>query len=319
MTSLFAGPSRPGPARNASLFAEPSQVGPGHNAAPAGGAEPNTAWPPRPMPLASPSPPPRLAAPDPAIQPPPLSGTDDAGDAGRLKLGPSRRRLWWIGGGIVAAALAAVIAAVLLPSPDALPPEEAAQDVKAPGPRRDAQPGPADRAAADLRDRVRRARDAAAAGVPTTPPVVDPPAGRTAPAGDPSASIRSDEPAGPRFAGKKSHKVVVDYAARPTDPAPPGLVAQIEEDPAIGLARGAYTTGNQRLFVGDLAGAVRAYREALELYPGYVGGYRGLGLAYEQVGDKQNALAALQAYVAAVPNARDIALIRKRIGHLQRR
>ena len=99
----------------------------------------------------------------------------------------------------------------------------------------------------------------------------------------------------------------------------PSLVVQSAEDPAIGMARNAYTTGNQRLFVGDLDGAVRAYREALEIYPGYVGGYRGLGLAYEQLGDKANALAALRLYVAAVPNARDIALVQKRIIHLQRR
>jgi regulator of sirC expression with transglutaminase-like and TPR domain len=111
--------------------------------------------------------------------------------------------------------------------------------------------------------------------------------------------------------------VVVDYSARPNEPAPPSLVAQGEEDPAIGKARTAYTTGNQRLFVGDVPGAIRAYHEALEFYPGYVGGFRGLGLAYEELGDTTNALTALRAYVAAVPNARDIVLIKKRIAHLQ--
>jgi hypothetical protein len=324
MTSPLAGQSRPGPARNASPFAEPSRVGPGHNASPASGAEPNTAWPPRPMPL-EPSPqPPRLAAPDPAIQAPRRSGPDDAGDADRLKLAPSRRRLWWIGGGIASATLAAIVAAVMLPGPEALPPgaseAEGAQAMQAPGSRRDPQPGPVDRAAADLRERVRRARDAAAAGVPTAPAAADHRPGRLA-ADDPAPRTRSGEPEAvpmPR-PGKRPHKVVVDYTARPNEPAPPSLVAQVEEDPAIGLARGAYTTGNQRLFVGDLAGAVRAYREALELYSGYVGGYRGLGLAYEQLGDTAHALVALRAYVAAVPNARDIALIRKRIDHLQRR
>ncbi|HEX8115137.1 MAG TPA: tetratricopeptide repeat protein, partial [Kofleriaceae bacterium] len=134
--------------------------------------------------------------------------------------------------------------------------------------------------------------------------------------------IRSDGPdsaATPRLAGKKPHKLVVDYTSRPNEPAPPSLLAQAEEDPEIGRARSAYTAGNQRLFVGDLDGAVLAYRHALELYPGYVGGYRGLGLAYEELGDTADALAALRAYVAAVPNARDVALIKKRIAHLLHR
>jgi tetratricopeptide (TPR) repeat protein len=227
----------------------------------------------------------------------------------------THRRLWWFGGGLAVGSLMAIVAAVLIPDPEALPREASAaagaQAVQATGSRRDPRPEqPADRAAADLRERVRLARDAAAAGVPMAPPVVDRQPGW------------SDEPAAavPRPAGKtRTHKLVIDYTARPNEPAPPSLVAQVEEDPAIGQARSAYTTGNQRLFVGDLDGAIRAYREALELYPGYVGGYRGLGLAYEELGDKANALAALRAYVAAVPNARDVALIKKRIGRLQRR
>jgi hypothetical protein len=151
MASPFAEPSRPGPSRGASSFAEPSRVGPGHNASPAGGAEPNTAWPPRAMPLASSSPPPRLAAPDPAIPPLRPPDRDDAGDADRLKVALSRRRLCWIGGGIASASLAAILAAVVLPGPDALPPEASGaagtQAVQAPGPRQDPPPGPVDRAA----------------------------------------------------------------------------------------------------------------------------------------------------------------------------
>jgi tetratricopeptide (TPR) repeat protein len=125
---------------------------------------------------------------------------------------------------------------------------------------------------------------------------------------------------GPRPAKKPiTKKLVVDYSSRPSDPAPPSLVAQTEEDPAIGKARGAYTTGNQKLFAGDLEGAIRAYHQALELYPGYVGGYRGLGLAYAQLGDTASALEALTTYIEAVPAARDAALIRKRIARLQAR
>lgn len=39
------------PAPTPSVFAEASHVGPGRNASPAGGVEPNTAWPPRPRPV----------------------------------------------------------------------------------------------------------------------------------------------------------------------------------------------------------------------------------------------------------------------------
>jgi tetratricopeptide (TPR) repeat protein len=154
-----------------------------------------------------------------------------------------------------------------------------------------------------------------------TPPAAAPPV-RHAPATDPLAWIRSDEPgsaASHRGGKKPARRLVVDYTAQPDEPAPPSLIAQSAEDPAIGRARNAYTTGNQQLFVGDLDGAVRAYREALEIYPGYVGGYRGLGLAYQQLGDTADALAAFRTYVVAVPKARDIALIKKRITHLQRR
>jgi Tetratricopeptide repeat len=324
--SPFSEPSRGWPRHSGSLFGEPSRVGPGHNASPAGGVEPNTAWPPRPIPVDASSQPARLAASDPSIRRSQQPGRHDAGGADRLKVALSHRRLWWIGGGIASASVAAILAALALPNPEALPPEASqvagAPAAQATGPRRAPRPEqPVDRAAADLRERVRLARDAAAAGVPMTPPAVDPPM-RRASATDPLAWIRSDEPesAGSHRGGKKpARRLVVDYTARLDEPAPPSLVAQTEEDPAIGRARNAYTTGNQLLFVGDLDSAVRAYREALAIYPGYVGGYRGLGLAYEQLGDTTNALASFRVYVTAVPNARDIVLIKKRIAHLQRR
>jgi len=94
-------------------------------------------------------------------------------------------------------------------------------------------------------------------------------------------------------------------------------VAQEAEDPAIARARGAYVSGNKKLFAGDVEGAILAYHQALELYPGYVGGYRGLGLAYAQLGDNQKSLEALTTYVTTVPNAKDAALIKKRIARLQ--
>jgi tetratricopeptide (TPR) repeat protein len=112
-------------------------------------------------------------------------------------------------------------------------------------------------------------------------------------------------------------KLVVDYSTKPSETVMPGLVAHEAEDPAIGLARNAYLSGNQQLFAGDAEAAIRSYRESLSLYSGYVGGYRGLGLAYAQLGDNQNALEAFKMYVGTVPNAKDVALIKKRIARLQ--
>jgi hypothetical protein len=313
----------PAPAR--SPFAEPSRVGPGHNASPAGSADPNTAWPPRPIPVDARSQAVRQA-PDAAMLPPRREG---AGGADRRKVALTRRRLGWIGGGLAATSFAVVTAAALLSNPEALPPAASVDArgqpaVQAPGQRPER---PADQTATGPHEPARSARDGApepvgAAAAPAAVSTVDrQPARPTLAEPDTSTEPAAAGASRPGPPGKKpaARKVVVDYTVRPDEIPPPSLVAQSAEDPAIGKARSAYTTGNQRLFVGDLAGAIRAYRQALGVYPGYVGGYRGLGLAYEELGDTASALTAFRAYAAAVPHARDIALIKKRIAHLQRR
>jgi tetratricopeptide (TPR) repeat protein len=156
---------------------------------------------------------------------------------------------------------------------------------------------------------------------PREPSVIDPePPGRRVSLALAPALTSGPSPAGQP--GRRSRKlgdkkIVLDYSTPATEVAMPGLVAQPTEDPAIGLARTAYLSGNQQLFAGDAQGAIRAYRESLSLYPGYVGGYRGLGLAYAQLGDHRNALEAFKMYVDTVPTARDVALIKKRIARLQ--
>jgi hypothetical protein len=116
----------------------------------------------------------------------------------------------------------------------------------------------------------------------------------------------------PTLGGKQ---VVLEYdnaTHAPPTPAP----APREDSAVVEKARRAYAMGNQRLFAGDAAGAVRAYQQALDEYPGYVAGYRGLGLAYAQQGDKAKALQAFHTYLANAPGARDAALIRKRVAAL---
>ncbi len=110
---------------------------------------------------------------------------------------------------------------------------------------------------------------------------------------------------------KPAKKLVLDYD-KPSKPIEPAK----SDDQSLAKARAAYAAGNQRLFAGDPEGAIRAYQQALDAYPGYVAGYRGLGLAYAQLHDKPSAVTAFKTYVRLVPNAKDVALIQKRIAAL---
>lgn len=87
----------------------------------------------------------------------------------------------------------------------------------------------------------------------------------------------------------------------------------VKTGPDISTLRAAYNTGNQRLFVGDTTGAIKAYQQTITLAPGYAPGYRGLGLAYAQAGDRPRAVTALKRYIALAPKAKDVPLIQNRI------
>jgi hypothetical protein len=114
-------------------------------------------------------------------------------------------------------------------------------------------------------------------------------------------------------------KVVLEYdTTTPKEPPKKVAVATPVDENAVKSARTAYFAGNKKLFAGDAEGAIKLYQQALGVYPGYVAGYRGLGLAYAQKGDKKNALKAFRTYLNAVPTAKDIALIKRRMTTLQR-
>lgn len=123
-------------------------------------------------------------------------------------------------------------------------------------------------------------------------------------------------PASGSTLGGKEVVLEYDNQARDTKAPAPTNVAKSDQS-AITKARTAYASGNQRLFAGDPDGAIKFYRQALAYYPAYVAGYRGLGLAYAQQGNKAQAIHAFKTYVSSVPNAKDSALIRKRITALQ--
>ena len=67
------------------------------------------------------------------------------------------------------------------------------------------------------------------------------------------------------------------------------------------------------MFAGDTAGAIRSYKRSLGAYPGYVAGYRGLGLAYAAQGNNSRALQSLKTYLSSAPRAKDAPLIKQRI------
>ena len=111
-----------------------------------------------------------------------------------------------------------------------------------------------------------------------------------------------------RRISRSKRPVVVDYDKKPS--------SALDDDQALAQARAVYAIGNQHLFAGEGQEAVTAYRKALEIYPGYAAGYRGLGLAFAQLDDKPSALAAFKTYVKLAPTAKDVALIQKRIRSL---
>jgi tetratricopeptide (TPR) repeat protein len=113
------------------------------------------------------------------------------------------------------------------------------------------------------------------------------------------------------------HKVVVDYDTPRHKAAKAALAPQPEDEVALSKARAAYDSGNQSLFGGDPSAAIQSYEQSLAAYPGYAAGYRGLGLAYAQQGDKAKALHAFHTYLAMAPAAKDVALIQKRVSMLQ--
>ena len=144
------------------------------------------------------------------------------------------------------------------------------------------------------------------------------------PVQEPSAKPRPPDPE----VKLDNKRVVLEYddAPAPTPaPAPrAGSATAVASHPAavdpeeVARARKAYRGGNTKLFNGDANGAAEAYQEALRIYPGYVAGYRGLGLAYTEQGDKPKALAAFRLYLKTVPQANDAPLIKKRLEKLLR-
>jgi tetratricopeptide (TPR) repeat protein len=208
---------------------------------------------------------------------------------------PKKKLVVWglAGGGVAVAAVVAAVIAMGGGAPTATPrPTPPAPPMAAADPKPTPQP-PAP-VARTTPDKPEAAREPVA---PSTEPT------------EPVAAVPSSRPK--RIGGRR---VVLEYD-KPAATAP----AVVEEDPAlVEKARDIYLQGNSKLFSGDAAGAVTAYQKALQIYPGYVAGYRGLGLAYAQQGQTKEAISALKTYLKTVPTAKDVPLLKRRLDALER-
>ena len=98
----------------------------------------------------------------------------------------------------------------------------------------------------------------------------------------------------------------------------PDPVVVKKPDPVVakGDAASAYKTGFQQYVKGDTTGALSTFKEALASNPGYPPTWRGIGLVYEKLGRRSQAMTAFKRYLELSPNAGDADQIRNRLEKL---
>ena len=163
----------------------------------------------------------------------------------------------------------------------ALTPEPAPDPQPAPSPKVNPDPVPAPRP---------RAR-------PTPTP-------RPAPKARPTPTPRPTPKARPTPTPRPTPK------ARPAPPSPAGKSKSA-------AAQELFRQGLRQLMQGNASAAVVQFNKSLEKNPRFAQAYRGMGLAYEKLGRKTMARAALRRYLILSPKARDAEAIRKRIEMLR--
>ena len=78
-----------------------------------------------------------------------------------------------------------------------------------------------------------------------------------------------------------------------------------------------YKTGTELYLKGDFPGAEAAYKQILAVDRGNAAAHKGLGFLYQRTNQKPKALAEYRLYLRLNPNAKDAALMRKRIQDLE--
>jgi hypothetical protein len=103
----------------------------------------------------------------------------------------------------------------------------------------------------------------------------------------------------------------VATAPVPTPPPDPTAV------PTAETAKSLYKQGLQDFVGGNSAQAIDRFHQALAKDPSYAPAYRGMGMAYERMGDRPHAAAAYRKYLDLDPGAGDAAQIKTRLEGLQ--
>ena len=149
----------------------------------------------------------------------------------------------------------------------------------------------------------------------TEPPKAEPPkVAKTEP-----PKVAKTEP--PKTEKPKTEKVAKTSKGALADPFPPKL-AKAEKPPKKDTSttkvdvENAYRVGLQQFARGDTSGALASLRTSLASNPNYPPTWRGLGLVFEKLGEKEQARAAFKRYLQLAPNAGDSEQIRNRLERL---
>ncbi len=105
-------------------------------------------------------------------------------------------------------------------------------------------------------------------------------------------------------------------AIKKPEPKKPDPVVVKKPDPVRVDAATAYKAGFQQYVKGDTTGALTTFKDALANNPGYAPTWRGIGLVYEKLGRRSQAMTAFKRYLELSPNAGDADQIRNRLEKL---
>jgi hypothetical protein len=250
---------------------------------------------------------------------------------------PSRKPLLYaVGGGVAVAAIVTIIAvgfggssdtpkqqpqqaAAVKEEPPPSPPAPAPAAAPTPAPE---QPGSAEPPKPEV----------AAAPQPPPPPAPEPPKAEPPkpepPPPPPPPVVAKAEPPKPAPPPPKPEKPKAEKpkAEKPKaeTPKPPKVVAKAEPPPKPAPAADkpkvdvetAYRQGLQQFARGDTQGALSSLRTSLAANPNYAPTWRGLGLVFEKMGEKDQARAAYKRYLQLAPSAGDAEQIRGRMERL---
>ncbi|HUJ59633.1 MAG TPA: tetratricopeptide repeat protein [Kofleriaceae bacterium] len=156
---------------------------------------------------------------------------------------------------------------------------------------------------------------------PPPPPAVAkaPPAVAKPPPAPPPAPTRAKATprhlADPFASPHGEHSEHAERVARAERPKPTPPHAGKPEGSKVDV-EAAYRVGLQQFARGDTTGALASLRTSLAGNPNYPPTWRGLGLVFEKMGDKDQAKAAFKRYLQLAPNAGDADQIRGRLERL---